>query len=202
MEMQLDEFVQKIKKDGVVAAKQEAEHIIAKAREEAATLIKEAQEKAKYLEHQAQEQAHLSEQRGRTALVQASRDLLLNMSSKITALFDAALGTGVAQAMSAESLPNMIKGVLQGLSKDKNYAIELSPDMAQKIGDTLKSSLNKELGMGIDILPTKMVQAGFRIQEIDGKVSYDFSDKVIAQNLAAYVNPKLAEDIKKAAGLA
>ena len=201
MEMQLGELIQKIKEDGVVSAQQQSARIIQEAEQRARALIKSAEERAQKIEEEAKIKADQDEARGREALVQASRDLLLNMTNKITSLFDASLGKAVARATDEKVLSALISSVLKGMDKKNDYVIELSPDDARKIGDALVASFGKEVKGGLEIHPTKMVEAGFRIQEKEGKAFYDFSSKTIAENLAAYVNPKLAEDIKKAAGL-
>lgn len=201
MEMQLGELIQKIKEDGVVGAQQQSARIIQEAEQRAQALIKTAEERAQKIEADAKAKAAQDEVRGREALVQASRDLLLNLTEKITALLDASLGKAVANATDDKALQGMISSVLSGMNKDNGYVIELSAADAQKMGQTLLSTFSKEVKGGLEIQPTKMVDAGFRIQEKEGKAFYDFTAKTIAENLAAYVNPKLAEGIKTAAGL-
>lgn len=201
MEMQLGELIQKIKEDGVVGAQQQSARIIQEAEQRAQSLIKSAEERAQKIEQDAKTKAAQDEARGREALVQASRDLLLNISGKITDLLDASLGKAVAEATDDKTLKAMISSVLAGMDKDNGYVIELSQVDADKMASALVSSFSKEVKGGLEIRPTKMVDAGFRIQEKEGKAFYDFSAQTIAENLAAYVNPKLAEDIKKAAGL-
>ncbi|MGL4525112.1 MAG: V-type ATP synthase subunit E [Spirochaetia bacterium] len=202
MEMQLGELIQKIKNDGVMNAQQQSLKIVQEAEQKASAIVKAAQENAQKIEETAKEKAAQDEARSREALVQASRDLLLNLGSKITALFDATLGNAVATTMSGDGLQGVIVSVLSGMAKKKDYVIELSVADAKKLGDGLAAVVGKAIeGGSIEIRPTKMVSAGFRIQEKNGAAMYDFSSQTIADNLVAYVNPRLAEDIKKAAGL-
>jgi V/A-type H+/Na+-transporting ATPase subunit E len=201
MEVQLQELIDKIKDNGVKAANTEKNRIISDAEKKAKEIIAAAEQKAKDLESQAGENAVLSEKRSREALQLASRDLILNISTKITNLFNEILLSEAAKALDAKVLGQLITAAINNIGKDGSFEIALSESDAKNFGDALKSQLASVAKGGITIKPTRTVDAGFRLVEANGAISYDFTNAVIAENLAAYVNPKLAEDIKKAAGL-
>lgn len=202
MEVQLKELIEKIKNDGVESAKAQGEEIVAKARQEAKEIVAQAQKAAKEAQETAAKEAQASEERGRQALQQAGRDLLLNLTQKITGLFDAALAKHTREALDEGALTALVKEAFSKLElKGQNLALHLSEADAQKIGEALKAALGSSVKGGLEIKPTKSVEAGFRIEEKEGGAFYDFSSQALAENLAAYLNPKLAEDLKKAASL-
>jgi V/A-type H+-transporting ATPase subunit E len=52
---------------------------------------------------------------------------------------------------------------------------------------------------GLDVRPVSGIAAGFRIGEKGGAAYYDFSAESIGELLSAYLNPRLAEIMKRAA---
>jgi V/A-type H+/Na+-transporting ATPase subunit E len=201
MEVQLQELITKIKNDGVKVGESEKSRIIAEAEKKASAIIKAAEQKAKELEESAKEQAILSENRSREALQLASRDLILNLSTKITALFDEILLKQSQGALDQKKVSQLVSNAISHLGTDGKYEITLSEADAAAFGEALKAELSNVAKAGITIKPSKGIDAGFKITNVDDAISYDFSNAVIAENLAAYVNPKLAEDIKKSVGL-
>ncbi|NIZ19472.1 hypothetical protein [Entomospira culicis] len=201
MEVQLQELINKIKADGVKAGESEKSRIIADAQKKAEEIIKTAEHRAKELEESAKKEAALSEARNREALQLASRDLLLNLSTKITDLFNHILVKEVATSLTKEKVSQLASTAISNLGKDGKYEISLSPADVDAFGEALKSELSTLAKGGITIKPSKNVDAGFRITSVEDAISYDFTNTIIAENLASYVNPKLAEDIKKSVGL-
>jgi V/A-type H+-transporting ATPase subunit E len=54
------------------------------------------------------------------------------------------------------------------------------------------------LKKGIELKPFPELQAGFRIAMKDGSAYYNFSDQGIAEILAEYMNPRIAEIVQEA----
>jgi V/A-type H+-transporting ATPase subunit E len=200
MEVQLQELIGKIKDEGINAAKAEADRIKAEAEAEAKKIISDAESKSKSAMEAVKKEEAMALERQHEALVQASRDLLLNVSNKITAIFDAALGKGVSD-VAEKDLETLIKNVLSSLDSSKGYELVLSEQDAKKFGAALKDKFSQLVKGGVEVKPSRSVNAGFRIGEKDGSVFYDITTEAIVENLGAYLNPKLAEEFKKAAGI-
>lgn len=201
MEVQLQELIDKIKSNGVQSAKDEGAKIVSAARAEAVAIVAKAKAEASELLQKAEETVARNDKSGREALQLAARDLLLNLNERITSLFNASMTATTASAMDKEHLSSLIKTVLSTLNSQNAFVISLSEKDAITFGEALKAELASLAKAGIEIKPTRGIDAGFRIEEKNGAIAYDFSSNVIAENLSAYVNPKLAEDIKKAANL-
>jgi V/A-type H+-transporting ATPase subunit E len=56
-----------------------------------------------------------------------------------------------------------------------------------------------ELQKGVELKPFPEIEAGFRIAMKDGSAYYNFTDRGIAEILAEYLNPKIAEIVQEAA---
>lgn len=201
MEVQLQELINKIKDNGVKVANSEKNRIITDAEQKAKEIIQAAEQKAKELEKIAKEQIALSEERNRESLQLAARDLILNISKNTINIFNDLLRRETAQAMNQVTISTLIGKAIKHLGENGSYEISLSESDAKLFGEALKKEFTSILKNGITIKPTRNIDAGFRIMDIDGSLSYDFSDEMIAENLAAYVNPQLAEDIRKSVNL-
>ena len=87
MELQLDELIQSIKKDGLEAAEQQKKDIIAEAESEARRIIERAQKEADEKTAAAEAKIRKFEESGKASLQQAGRDLILNLKKKIEEIF-------------------------------------------------------------------------------------------------------------------
>ena len=74
MELQLDELIQSIKKDGLEAAEQQKKDIIAEAESEARRIIERAQKEADEKTAAAEAKIRKFEESGKASLQQAGRD--------------------------------------------------------------------------------------------------------------------------------
>ena len=77
MDVQLQELIDKIKKDGVTAAKTSAEEIISEAEENAKKIVSDAQAQAEKIIKNAKAETERMEKASEDAIKQAGRNLLL-----------------------------------------------------------------------------------------------------------------------------
>ena len=198
MDIQLQELIEKIKKDGIDSAKEDAAKIKANATAEAKGIIDQAKHEAATMIAKAKDDVEQSEKRGVAALEQASRNLLLSFKGEIQGLLDNLVSEAIQSTYSIE----MIKEILPDLVK--NWAVKdsdsltvlLSEKELQKLEDAFKSRLASTLKGGVEIKVGKTIEGGFIIAEKDGSAFYDFSAEAVANMLSAYLNPKLAEILK------
>ena len=78
MDVQLQELIDKIKKDGVAAAEKESAKIIAASEKKAETIIADAQAKADQIIKSAKSETEKMEKASEEAIVQAARNMLLS----------------------------------------------------------------------------------------------------------------------------
>jgi V/A-type H+-transporting ATPase subunit E len=200
MDIQLSEFIDKIKREGIESARAEAARIKADAEAEAAKIVAGAKREAAAVADQAKADAERSEKSGIAALEQASRNLVLAFKGEIQAILDNLASKAVAASYTADVLKKVLPDVLKGWAAKgaDSLAVLLSEDDLQKLDAAFKAELASALKGGVDIKAVKKLGHGFRIAEKDGAAFYDFSAESVAAMLSSYLSPKLAEIIKKA----
>lgn len=201
MDAQLDEIIQTIKSEGIANAEREASEIKQAAQKEAEQTVQDAEKRAKQIIDNAKAESQKLEASGKEALVQAGRDLILNVQNRITALFDAVVTQSVAESYSAETVSEAVVALLKNWSGQQvsDLTVLLPESQREKVESQLRSKLTKELEQGLEIKAAHNIQSGFRISVKDGSVYYDFSAEGIAEVLSAYLNPRLKEAVKQAA---
>jgi V/A-type H+-transporting ATPase subunit E len=198
MEIQVQELIDKIKKDGVKAATEEANKIKAEADIEARRIVETAKKEADDLLERAKQDAGRSEKAGIAALEQASRNLILAFKDEIQALLDKIINNNVSASYNEDllksALPELIKAWADKGGED--LAIILPENELSKLQGFFNDKLKKELSKGVELKSNRKLASGFRISNKEGSVYYDFSSEAVAKLLSAYLNPKLAGLLK------
>ena len=88
MDVQLQELIDKIKKDGVTAAEKESAKIIAESEKKAEAIIADAQTKAAEIIKSAQAETKKMEQASEEAIIQAGRNMLLSFKDALSLFND------------------------------------------------------------------------------------------------------------------
>ena len=200
MDIQLNELIEKIKKEGIESARTEAAKIRDDAKTLAKKLVGDAKREAETIIVRAKEDAHRSEKAGIAALEQASRNVVLAFKGEIQGLLDKLIAEAVSSSFSAD----VIKGILPDLIK--NWAVKntdslsvlLSEGDLKKLDDAFKVALASALKGGVELTTGKTLDGGFRIVEKDGSAFYDFSAEAVTILLSAYLSPRLADVLKNA----
>jgi len=199
MEIQVQELIDKIKKDGIKAATEEANKVKAEADIEARRIVETAKKEADDLLERAKQDAARSEKAGIAALEQASRNLILAFKDEVQAL----LNKIINEKVNANYNEDVLKSALPELIKawadkgDTNIAVVLPEGELSKLQGYFNDRLKDELSKGVELKSNRKLASGFHISNKDGSVYYDFSSEAVAKQLSAYLNPKLAELLKK-----
>ncbi len=201
MDVQLQELIEKIKSDGVASAEKQAASIIEEAEKKAASIVSNAEEKAKTIVEAAQQKEEQMVQSGKDALVQAGRDLILNLEERLTSLFNTVIESEVGQVLSGEVLESAVVRIISSWANDEAGKVDvlLPREEYQALEAALRKKLSDKLAEGIEIKPSSDLRAGFRISMKDGSAYYDFTAAEIADALSESLNPRLAEALQKAA---
>jgi V/A-type H+-transporting ATPase subunit E len=201
MDIQLQELIGKIKKDGIESAGKEAEQLKAQAREAADKIVADAKKEAQRIIDQGKADAERSEKAGIASVEQASRNTLLSFRKQLEGLLDGIIRDETAKAYNADLLKEAIPEVLKAWASGKEGGLDLI--LPEKLKGELESSFKGKftdtIKGGVEIKTTRDMEAGFRIGEKDGSAYYDFSASQVADAFSAYLNPKLAEAVKNAA---
>ena len=137
---------------------------------------------------------------GKDALAQAGRDMVLNLQSQLTAIFDTVIRDGVAEALSGNALESAIGTLMASWSAESAGQIDLilsESDLAQ-VETHLRAKLAEKLSEGMEIKPAPGLEGGFRISVKDGSAYYNFTPSEIADVMGAYLNPRLTEILQQA----
>jgi V/A-type H+-transporting ATPase subunit E len=200
MEIQLQELIDKIKKDGIESASEEAARIKREAEEGAKRIVEAARKEGADIIAQGKQDAERSEKAGIAALEQASRNLVLAFKGEIQTLLDKIVVRETAAAYGEDTLKAALPGLLTAwAARGGNVDVLLPEGDLNKLKGWFDEKLAAELKKGVELKGDRNLGAGFRIANKDGSAYYDFSADAVAELLSAYLNPRLAEILKTAA---
>ena len=202
MDVQLQELIDKIKKDGVAAAEKESAKIIAASEKKAESIIADAEAKAEQIIKSAKSETEKMEKASEEAIIQAGRNMLLSFKDSLVAELDKIVQAETAKAVTKDVLAKLIPETVKAWAKNSE-ASELSVLLGEKDLKALESSLTAELkseiSKGLEIKLDKTLTAGFRIGVKNGAAFYDYSAESLAEMFGSYLNPKVAALMKEAA---
>jgi len=195
MEIQVQELIDKIKKDGIETASQEASRIKTEAEAEARRIIEGAKKEADDIVARGKQDAERSEKAGIAALEQASRNLILAFKDEIQALLERLVAAHIAANYNDEVLKAALPGLLRAWAEKSgdNLAVILPEGELSKLQSFFSEKLADELRKGVELKSSRKLSSGFRISNKEGSVYYDFSAEAVAGLISTYLNPKLAE---------
>ena len=180
MEMQIEDLVSAIKKDGVQAAQQQADEIIAKAKKDAAAIISDAKEQADALLKKAESDIEILKQSAKTTAEHAKRDAMLFFKKSVEEEFSKLLKADISKTVKEETLAKIIIAAIND-DAPSSYLLEVA-----EITDGLKGELASKLNEGMEIKANPHIRAGFRLTAKDGSGYFDCSDEEIEKLLAPF----------------
>ena len=180
MELQIQDLVSSIRKEGIEAANAEAESIIAEAKKKAESIVAGAKSEAQQYKDTAEKEISILRESAAVSAEQAKRDAVLAFKTEIQGEFEKILAADIGKELSGEALGKLIRAAVAG-ENVADYAAEVS-----EVGDALKKELAEEIKNGLEIRPTKDVQQGFRLAAKDGSGYFDCSDDGIMEMLMPY----------------
>ena len=176
MELQIQDLVSSIKKDGIDSANQQAAAILADARKQADAIIADAKSQADKLRDDAKAEIEVFKNSAQLSAQQAKRDAVLAFRQEVQQEFEKILG----KALDQQTLAKLIQAALQG-EDVSGYAVEVG-----QVTDGIRQQLAQELKNGLELRPSKKVGAGFRLAAKDGSGYFDCSDQEIAEMLMPF----------------
>lgn len=202
MDTQVEELIDRIKKDGVAAAETSASEKISQAEKEAAKIISDAKIEADNILKKAKEESSRFEKASEDAIKQAARNILISFRDGITNELSALINSEVDSSYSKDILSKLIPEVVKEWSKSSD-ASEISVLLNEKqlfeVEASLKASLKSEIEKGMTIKTNDSINSGFRISVNNGAAFYDYSAEAVAELFSSYLNPKVSALMKEAA---
>jgi V/A-type H+-transporting ATPase subunit E len=195
MEIQVQELIDKIKKDGINTASEEASRIRTEAEAEARRIVDAAKKEAENIISRGKQDADRFEKAGIAALEQASRNLVLAFKDEVQALLKKIVSTQVTAQYGDDVLKNALPDLLKSWAgkNSSDLAVILPEDALSRLKSFFTEGLSSELKKGVELRSSRKLTSGFLISNKDGSAYYDFSADAVVEMLSAYLNPKLAE---------
>jgi len=192
-------LIEKIHREGVVAAQNKAEQIEDRANQTAKQIIDKANSQAQQILADAKKNVAQMEHSANASLKQSGRDLLLSLRKEINAMLDKIIASSIQDALEPEELADILKELINNCDqKDKNdIIISLKKQDLQSLEKGFLSKLKNQTKRKIVLQHSEDIQGGFIISYDSGKSHYDFTDKSLAEYISAYLDPKLRELLKE-----
>ena len=180
MELQIQDLVSSIRKEGIEVANAEAESILAEAKKKADSLIAGAKAEAQQYKDASEKEIAILKESAEVSAEQAKRDAVLAFKTEIQEEFEKILAADIRKEMSGEALGKLTRAAVAG-ENVADYVAEVA-----EVGEALKAELAAEIKNGLEIKPGKNVQNGFRLAAKDGSGYFDCSDDGIMEMLMPY----------------
>lgn len=191
MDVNLENLIEKIRKEAIEKGRAEADAIIEKARADAAAVIRNAENQAAKIVDEARVQSEKTRENTRQALQQAARDIELALKERITALFDRVFKRKVSDTLSPDFLEKLILDLVTRWAEKGSVEVVVNPEIRSKLETLLFTHLREDLKKSVTLTAGPGLTKGFRLEMKDGSVYYDFSGDTIADVLREFVNPSL-----------
>ena len=201
MEIQLQELIDQIKKDGVDAAEAEATSIVDCAKAEAEKIIADAKAQAEKILADAKAENERMVKSSDDAIRQSGRNLLISFRESVTKELNAIVGDAVNAVYSADSLTKLVADVVEGWAKNpdtEDITVILNTEDVKALEETALASLKDKISKGITLKANDNFDGGFRISVNNGAAYYDYSAEAVVDMMSNYLSPKVTKLLKEA----
>ena len=201
MEIQLQELIDKIRKEGVDVAEAEAKTMLTSAKEEAQRIIAEAQLQADKILANAKEENTRMVKSSEDAIRQAGRNLLISFRESVERELKAIIYEKVDAVYSSQLLEKIIVDVVESWANNpeaQNLTVILNNDDVMRLEETMLASLKERVKKGVTLKASDNFDGGFRISVNNDTVYYDYSEEAVVEMLSNYLSPKVAKLMKEA----
>ena len=201
MEIQLQELIEQIKKDGVDAAEAQAEAILLSAKAEAERIISEAQAQADKIMADAKSENAKTVKSGEDAIRQAGRNLLITFRESVAKELKAIAGENVNAVYSSDAFAALIISAVEGWAARPDaddITVILNGDDLAKLEETVLGQLKAKMLSGVTLRANDNLDGGFRIAVNNGAVYYDYSAEAVTDMLSNYLSPRVTALLKEA----
>lgn len=180
MELQIQDLVSSIQKEGIEVAQAEAARIIAQANEQAAAIVALAKSEAARIEEKSKNEIDVMKESARVSAEHAQRDAMLSFKEAVQAKFENLLEADVAKTVQGNTLAVLIKAAMMD-ENPADYAAEVA-----EVTEGLKSELAEQIRSGLEIRISPHVRYGFRLAAKDGSGYFDCSDEELTKMLLPF----------------
>ena len=201
MEIQLQELIDQIKKEGVQTAENEADAIINSAKAEAEKIIHNAKAQAEEILQNAKSENERMVKSGEEAIRQAGRNLLISFRESITKELKAIVSENVCNVYSSDDFAKLIITAVESWTANpdaEDITVILNSEDLTKLEETVMAGLKDKMLNGVTLKASDNFDGGFRIATNDGGAYYDYSAESVVDMLSNYLSPKVTALLKEA----
>lgn len=201
MEIQLQELIEQIKKDGVEAAETQAEAILKSATDEAEKIISGAKAQADKIMSEAKTENERIAKSSEDAIRQAGRNLLISFRESVTRELNAIVGENVSSVYSSDALSQLIIKAVEGWAAKpdaEEITVILGSEELKNLETIIQDELKAKMLTGVTLKANDNFDGGFRIAVNGDGVYYDYSQEAVTDMLSNYLSPKIAALLKEA----
>lgn len=201
MEIQLQELIDQIKKEGVEAAETKAESILNSAKQEAEKIVADAKAEADKILLNAKNENDRIVRSSEDAIRQAGRNLLISFRESVAKELNAVVSQNVTAVYSSDAVADLIIKVVEGWAGKpdaEDISVILNSDDLKSLEDTLLSALREKMLEGVTLKANDNFDGGFRIAVNGGKAYYDYSSDAVVDMLSNYLSPRVTALLKEA----
>lgn len=201
MEIQLQELIEQIKKDGVAVAEAEAKNIVETAQAEAQKIIADAHAEADKILANAKSENERMVKSSEDAIRQAGRNLLISFRESVARELNAVISENVNAVYSSDALSELIIKIVEKLAVNSDVGdieIILNEKDADELQSLILSAIKKKMLKGVTLKPNNNFDGGFRIAVNNGSAYYDYSAEAVVDMLSNYLSPKITKLLKEA----
>lgn len=200
----VQQLIDRIREEGVRAARAEADQILHAARQEAATLLEEAHRDADAARTQAHREIEAHRAAADDALRLAVRDTVLDLQAKVKQRFEEFLQRLVVTKTSDRDLIRSLVLVLAGKAAgefigDREVEVRISsalvdghtgPLFPQETKLAILGLSSEMLRAGIELVGDDTIRGGARVRLRGEQLEIDLSDRAISRLLAQRILPR------------
>ena len=201
MEIQLQELIDQIKKDGVEVAETEAKTIVDDAKAEAEKIINDAKAQAEKILNDAKAENERMVKSSDDAIRQAGRNLLISFRESVARELDAIIGDTVNSVYSPDALAQIVTNVVEAWANKpdvEDIEVILNSNDVKTLNETAFGTLKDRISKGITLRANDNLDAGFRISVNNGGAYYDYSAEAVVDMMSNYLSPKVVKLLKEA----
>jgi V/A-type H+-transporting ATPase subunit E len=194
-------LIERIRDQGVQAAQQEADRLLAQAKKQAADLVAQATAAADAERAKARAEIETHRTASLDALQLAARDAVLDLKARVISRFEEFVKRAVVSATRDEQLIRNLVLVLAGHAaeefiRDKDIEVRISKELLgeaalEKEGRLAILSLSSDmLREGLELMGDDEVEGGARVRLVQDKLEIDLSDRAVARLIGQRMVPR------------
>lgn len=199
MQKKLQELTEKIYREGVEKANQEAEKIVSDAKQQSEEMLSKAQKEAKSIVDNANKEAEDLKKNGLNELQLSARQAISDVKQQVVSLIQAKTIEPETKAAfkEADFTKNIIQTIVANWDPASGDNVELQvllPEAEKKKFEAyFKGQAAKVLTKGVEIEFSERIKGGFKIGPKNGGYLISFSDADFDNFFKTYMRPRLIQ---------